>query len=769
MRKKFVGSKERAPVRAIDHKVAVQSIKPFHMKTRLRGDNRMSRTIIVSNRLPVTVSNDSGVFEYKKSIGGLSTGLKSVHEQSDSIWVGWPGISEDSFTDGEKDEAAKKLKEEFACCPVRLSEREVENYYHKFCNSTIWPLFHYFMARTQYDTDSWNAYRSVNEKFLMVVERFLDDNSKVWIHDYQLMLLPRMIKEKYPHVQVGFFLHIPFPSAEIFRLLIWREEILSGMLGADLIGFHTYDYVRHFLSSTRRILGIENSFNKIAYEDRQVAVDAFPMGIDYNRFSKKSDENKVEANLEGRVDTKEGKIILSVDRLDYTKGIPHRIRAFNRFLALFPEYCGRVCMHLIVAPSRVEVDSYGALLREINQEVSKTNGKYGTMNWMPVWFFFRSFDQKELILHYRSADVLLVTPLRDGMNLVAKEYIASRYDFGGMPVISETAGAASELPEAVIVNVNDIDAIANGIKTALEMPEAEKASRNKMMHKRLRRYDVEFWAKEFLNALDRATTDSANDYPAIRLDREGAGIEEAYRIAKKRLIMLDYDGTLVGFQVRPEMAQPDEQLRELLARLSKDPKNTVVLISGRAKGDLEGWFGKTKRIHLVAAHGLWVRIAGQHGWTRTVPLDNTWKEPLRPIMELYADRMPGSWVEEKDDSIALHYRKCDPDMVNARLPEVRDTVLSMTQSTTLALLDGNRVLEIKDSRVSKGTAASRLQNRDDYDFILGAGDDYTDEDLFLSLPQEAFSIKVGAGKTAAVYRLKSWKAMRGLLKQLAEN
>ena len=729
----------------------------------------MSRTIIISNRLPVTISKDSGVFGYKKSIGGLSTGLKSVHEQSGSLWVGWPGLSEENFTDGEKDEAAKKLKEEYACCPVHLSEREVEEYYHKFCNSTIWPLFHYFTARTRYDTESWNTYRSVNERFLAVVERFLDDNSKVWIHDYQLMLLPRMIKEKYPNVQVGFFLHIPFPSAEIFRLLIWREEILNGMLGADLVGFHTYDYVRHFLSGTRRILGLENSFNKIAFEDRQVAVDAFPMGIDYNRFAKKSADKKTDAILDGLAESKGAKIVLSVDRLDYTKGIPQRIRAFKRFLTLFPEYCGQVRMHLIVAPSRVEVDSYGALLREINQEVSNTNGEFGTMDWMPVWFFFRSFDQEELILHYRSADVLLVTPLRDGMNLVAKEYIASRFDFGGMLVISETAGAASELPEAVIVNPNDIDAIAKGIKSALEMPKTEKTSRNKIMHNRLRRYDVDFWANEFLNALDRATADSANNYPAIRLDREGAGIEEAYRHAKKRLIMLDYDGTLVGFQIRPEMAQPDEQLRELLARLSKDSKNTVVLISGRAKGDLESWFGRTKRMHLVAAHGLWIRVAGQHGWTRTVPLDNAWKEPLRPIMELYADRMPGSWVEEKDDSIALHYRKCDPDMVSVRLPEVRDTVLTMTQSTTLALLDGNKVLEIKDSRVNKGTAASRFLHTEDYDFILGAGDDYTDEDLFSALPQEAFSIKVGAGKTAAVYRLKSWNALRGLLKKLAGN
>ncbi len=723
----------------------------------------MSNTIIISNRLPVTVLKNNGAVSYHKSIGGLSTGLKSVHDGSDSVWVGWPGLPEEDLTQQERDDASDKLKNTYACCPVHLSAHEVEEYYHGFCNSTIWPLFHYFTAKTQYDPANWETYRIVNKKFFEATKQFINDNSRVWIHDYQLLLLPGMIKEQFPHAQVGFFLHIPFPSGEIFRLLIWREEILNGMLGADLIGFHTYDYVRHFLSATRRILGVENSFNKIALEDRLVSVDAFPMGIDYKRFSKKdkSKSTEIQKNINE-------KIILSVDRLDYTKGIPHRIRAFARFLTRFPQYRKKVRLHLIVAPSRVEVESYGELLREINQEVSEINGKFATMDWMPVWFFFRSFDQEELIRHYRSADVLLVTPLRDGMNLIAKEYIASRTDLGGMPVISETAGAASELSEAVIVNPNDIDAIAQGIKTALEMTEKEKSTRNKVMHNRLRRYDVDFWAKEFLDALDRATADSVNDYPAIRLDREGAGIEEAYKTAKNRLILLDYDGTLVGFQVRPELAQPDDLLMKLLKQLCENPKNTMVLISGRAKGDLQGWFDKIKDLNLVAAHGLWMRSADQPDWSMAVPLDSTWKGTLRPILDLYSDRMPGSWVEEKDDSLAVHYRKCDPDMIASRLPELRDTLLTMTQSSTLALLEGNRVLEIKDNRVSKGTAASFFLNRSQYDFVLAAGDDYTDEDLFSVMPQEAYSIKIGAGKTSAVYRLRSPNSLRGLLAKLAE-
>jgi len=576
-----------------------------------------------------------------------------------------------------------------------------------------------------------------------------------------------MIKDHFPDTQVGFFLHIPFPSFEIFRLLIWRKEILRGMLGADLIGFHTFEYARHFLSSVRHLLGLENTMNRISYEDRYVQVDAFPMGIDYPFFAREQEEESFqEEALEIIQQTQGTKIILSVDRLDYTKGIPGRLKAFERFLTSYPEYREKVRYHLIVAPSRTDVDLYDDLRKEITEVVSSINGHFGTFTWMPVWFFFRSFSQESLITLYRHSDVLLVTPLRDGMNLVCKEYIAARTDYDGMVVISETAGAASELGEAVIVNANDCDAIARGLKTALDMPREEKKARNKTMHRRLQRYNVDFWAGEFLHALRHSVSESTQTIKQRSIEKGSYLIENAYQNANKRVLFLDYDGTLVGFSPQPDQARPDEELIQLLEVLVNDPRNTVVIISGRERYDLEEWF-QNLNLYIIASHGLWLRYPGQE-WIMTTSLDNDWKDPIRYIMELYTDRIPGSLIEEKDYSLAWHYRQSDPDMIAVKLSEVRETLRSIIQAETLGLQEGNKVLEVKDNRVNKGFGAAAFIQNQEYDFIFAVGDDYTDEDLFTSLPQDAYTVKVGLGNISAAYFLKSWQSMRRILKKFAD-
>lgn len=723
----------------------------------------MSKLIIISNRLPVNIKKEAKQFNYQKSIGGLATGLQSYHEQADSLWIGWPGLADEEINPEAKEKIKEKLKAEFKCLPVFLSDEDIDQYYYGFCNNTIWPLFHYFTGKARYEFSNWEAYQRVNRKFFDAVETIIGENDVVWIHDYQLMLLPRMIKDKHPNTQVGFFLHIPFPSFEIFRLLIWREEILKGLLGADLIGFHTFDYVRHFLSSVRRLLSLEYNFNKISYEDRYVQVDAFPMGIDYEFFSRtdEGDDPEIKEIVESLKDTR---IILSIDRLDYTKGLTQRIKAFSRFLSKYPEYREKVRLNMIVAPSREAVDSYDDQRREITELISEVNGKQGTLTWMPIWFFYRSFTQKHLINLYRHADVLLVTPLRDGMNLVAKEYIAARTDCEGMLVISETAGAASELGEAVVVNANDYNAIASGIKTALDMPRDEKIARNKMMHRRLQRYNVDFWASEFLNALARAFLESAQTVAQGNIERDSYKIEEAYKKAENRILFLDYDGTLVGFKPTPDQARPDEELKSMLSGLANDPRNTVFIVSGRDRHILDEWLGNLN-LYLLASHGLWLRHPDQKDWSMLVSLGNDWKDSVRHILELYTDRVPGSLIEEKEYSLAWHYRQCEPEMAAVKLSEMRETLISMIHSTTLGLQEGNKVLEIKDSRVNKGYVASLMIQRQNYDFILGVGDDYTDEDLLLSLPANAFSIKIGLGSTHARYHLKSWQSMRSMLKK----
>lgn len=726
----------------------------------------MNNIIIISNRLPITVQkNNDGKIEYIESIGGLSTGLKNIHQQGNSIWIGWPGIANDKLTIDEKNDINKKMVEEYRCLPVFLYEEEINQYYHGFCNKTIWPLFHYFQEKTEYDFENWEAYKKVNSKFFEAVESVIKPNDTVWVHDYQLMLLPEMIKTKYFSSQVGFFLHIPFPSTEIFKLLIWRTEILTGILGADLIGFHTYDYARHFLSSARRLLGLENNLNKIAYENRYVQVNAFPMGIEYKRFFQHCEERNVIDESDDFVNIGSIKTILSVDRLDYTKGIPQRIKSFGRFLKNYPEYQGKVILILIVAPSRVEVDSYSQLLKQIKERISEINGRYGTMKWVPILFFFRSFSQEKLIEFYRQTDVLLVTPLRDGMNLIAKEYIASRNDYKGMIVISETAGAASELGEAILVNANDFNSIAEGIKTALEMPDEEIITRNKRMHERLKRYNVFFWASEFLNSLNQTVIESIEISTQKNAEENIEIIKTEYKKANKRVLFLDYDGTLVGLTSIPEKAKPDEQIRKLLQKLASDTRNTVVIISGRDRDVLSKWLGDLN-LSLIASHGLWLRCMQAEDWKMMMELDNDWKSSVRNIMEIYTDRMPGSFIEEKEYSLAWHYRQCDPDMVATKLHEIKDALISMIQSSTLELINGNKVLEVNDSRFNKGYSALNLIQNQDFDFVFAVGDDATDEDLFSLLPKNSYTIKIGAGSTNAGYRIKSWKSLRKMLEEL---
>lgn len=724
----------------------------------------MGKIIFVSNRLPITVKKQDGELSYNESIGGLATGLKSYHQQGGSLWAGWPGIASDELIEEEQLTIEKELDEKYQSLPVYLSEQEIEQYYHGFSNETIWPLFHYFTGNTEYSQDTWKAYKRVNEKFFEALTPVIENDDTIWIHDYQLMLLPQMIREKYPEARIGFFLHIPFPSFEIFRLLIWREEILQGLLGANLIGFHTYDYVRHFVSSVRRVLGIEHNLYKLNCDTHTVQVDAFPMGIDYDYFNKFRTE-QVSTELEAFIESTKGvRNIISIDRLDYTKGIPDRIRAFKRFLEEYPEYHERVRLNLIVAPSRVEVETYDRLKKQIETLVSEVNGQFGTANWMPVWFFFRSFSQEDLITFYRHSDVLLVTPLRDGMNLVAKEFIAARNDFKGMLVLSETAGAASELGEAVIVNPNDHRAIARGIKAALDLPETEIVERNRRMHNRISRYNVHFWADEFISALQNMELEQKSGKPLLKLTGESP-MEEAYKGAEQRLLFLDYDGTLVGFKSTPDQAKPDEELKRLLTELSEDERNKVVIITGRDRYTIEKWLGDLN-IYIIASHGLWFRKPNE-AWAKTISVDESWKEPIRHILEMYTDRMPGSLIEEKDFSLAWHYRQCEPDTIAQKRDELREALISITQSMSIGVLEGNKVLEVKDSRVNKGNGVHLLTQDEGYDFILGVGDDQTDEDLFAALPEGAYSIKVGTGNTQAAFRLKSPKEVRAMLRKMA--
>jgi len=722
----------------------------------------MQRLLIVSNRLPLTIQERKGELYIEPSVGGLATGLSSWYKSCHSVWIGWAGIGRKQIK-GEKDIMARLLSEN--CHPVSLSQPDVEAYYHGFCNRTIWPLFHYFPLYAEYSEDFWQAYERVNTAFANVVAGIAKPNDIIWVHDYHLMLLPKLLRERLPKATMGFFLHIPFPSFEIFRLLPWRKQILEGLLGADLAGFHTYDYTGHFLDSVHRLLGYEVAMGQTTVADRVVRADAFPMGINYEQFSSAAQDQKAQAERK-RFHRKLGdcQVILSVDRLDYTKGIPQRLEAFSMFLDRNPKFKRKVILVLLVVPSRTRVEHYIQLKKQLDGLVGEINGKYGTIGWMPVWYLYRSLPFHSLAALYSLADVALVTPLRDGMNLVAKEYTATKTDGKGVLILSETAGAAQELGEAIIINANNQEEIAQALVKALEMPEQEQIEHNRTMQKRLRRYDVVQWANEFMDKLlytkklQREMEEKALTYEMQRK------LASDFQESDKALLLLDYDGTLVPFAPKPAEAMPGANLLRLLEKLTRNPRTEVVLISGRDKDTLEAWFGGLN-VGLVAEHGVWIKEKGG-GWETIETLSSEWKEEVYPILESWVDRTPGSFIEEKEFSLVWHYRKANPRLGELRARELMNNLSDITANLNLQVLEGSKIVELKNTDINKGRAASRWISREKWDFILALGDDWTDEDTFKVLPSTAWSIKVGFGASAARFSLSSPSKATSLLRKL---
>lgn len=747
----------------------------------------MTKTIIVSNRLPIEfkitcekIDNLSDCdtcelpeykIDIKQSVGGLATGLKSIHEQGNSIWIGWSGLTEEQLTPAQQifvTEAAAKEN----CASVALTEKDVNDFYLGFSNKSLWPLFHYFLEFTEYDPEQWKAYVAVNRKFADLVLKHAVEGDTIWVHDYQLLLLPAMLRESNPELSIGFFLHIPFPGFEIFRTCPWREELLEGILGADLIGFHTYDYVQNFLHSVKRIAGYPVKFNEIAVKHRTIKADSFPMGIDYDRFHNAALKHQLRTSREKselmcrlnehEINDPESKLILSIDRMDYTKGIPNRIKAFEYFLEKYPQHLGKVRLVMLAVPSRSEVLQYSMLKKETDELVGRINGKIANIGWTPIWYFYRSMPFEDLVALYSFSHVALITPLRDGMNLVAKEYVATRTQEDGVIILSEMAGAASEMQEAILINPNSFNQFADALHEALEMDTTEQARRIKALQKRLSRYTVEKWAMDFMKALHESEHTSHEAFVTKRLDITlQQRIYHDFNAASKRLLLLDYDGTLVGFRSNPDDAAPDQELYELLDTLNEDPQTEIAIISGRGRESIERWFSD-KNYTLITDHGIWMRKTGET-WEHLEDPKTEWKEIIRPIMESFVDRTPGAFIEEKEYSLAFHFRKADSEMSEVRMWELKNLLTGMVSENGLSVLDGHKVLEVKNSIVNKGRATARLLADHPADFIFAAGDDYTDEFMFEALPESAHSVKIGRMETLAKYSLRDTAELRKVL------
>jgi len=726
----------------------------------------MHRVLIVANRLPVTVkATDEGV-EVQRSAGGLATGLLRPHEQSGGLWVGWSGAPEELTP--KQQSALEEQLTAMRLVAVPLTADQVTRYYEGFSNGVLWPLFHYLLDQVPLHVRDWDAYVEVNERFADIVAQHYQQGDLIWVHDYQLLLLPDLLRKRLPDARIGFFLHIPFPSEELFRTLPERDRILRGLLGADLVGFHTPAYLRHFAASLTQ-LGLTVEIDKVQLTEREVRLGVFPMGIDAAAFTTLAEDPAVQAEAKALRGDESVRLLVGVDRLDYTKGIPRRLLSYERMLHTHPELRERVRLVQVAVPSRTGVGAYQEFRTLVESLVGRINGDLGTPRWVPVHYIYRSLSEQELVALYRAADVMLVTPLRDGMNLVAKEFVASRTDGDGVLVLSEFAGASWELPEAVQVNPYDVDGMAENTYRALMMDPEERRARLTPLRLRVEAYDVHRWATTFLEQLDTATHRSpaavaAPGGPAAARQALHSRLQEAEEL----LVFLDYDGTLVPYTPTPELARPDAALIELLEELARRPHTELHVVSGRGREALEHWLGDLP-IALHAEHGFWSRSPEAPGWVPAAEITGEWREPALAILRDITARTPGSLLEVKSVALAWHYRMADQEAGARRANELRLHLSQLLSNQPVEILAGHKVIEIRPYGVNKGRIVPSLPGeRLAATTLLAIGDDRTDEDLFAAVPPEGITIRVGPGPTRARFRLESVAAVRALLRSLVE-
>jgi len=713
--------------------------------------------VVVSNRLPFTVTQTASGPARKPSAGGLVSAMAPVLSKRGGTWVGWPGAEyrPEDFESGDDDP--------YRVAPVSLSAEEIDLYYHGFSNRTLWPLFHSMTGRAVFDSDDWRSYEAVNDRFADVAtaEAKHDGAGFVWVHDYHLMLAPIRIRTGLPGVGIGFFLHIPFPPYDIFRLLPWDRVLLRGILSAHLVGFHVRSYASNFFDCVERSLGarVDRREGLIEYGDQTTRVGMFPIGIDFDRF------DSFARGANARPDSSRERVVLGVDRLDYTKGIPERMLAFERMLEDHPEYHERVVLLQHAVPSRSQVAEYRELKREIDGLVGRINGRFATAEWSPIRYLYRSVDQELLCSIYRDADVALVTPLRDGMNLVAKEYVACQVADPGVLILSKLAGSAQTMREALLVNPYDIDGTAEAIHRALEMDESERRSRMAALRKRERRDDIEAWVHSFLAAADDERTEV---HPIQDSDFEDwlADFLRGYGLA----LFLDYDGTLCSLQEHPSRANLTPSMRTAVEACAARDDTLVAVVSGRALTDVKQKVGHPGIIY-AGNHGL--EMEGEN-----IPhfvhedLVHYRQRAVELAAELADLEVDGAWTEAKGPTLTYHYRAVPEAQREGLVREAkriiheagyqaRDAHCAVEARPPIGWDKGRAVLHVLRTRY--GPAWSERVR------VIYIGDDETDEDAFRFLAGLATTFRVGSAdtQTAATRLLPDVDSVEDLLEWLA--
>jgi trehalose 6-phosphate synthase/phosphatase len=700
-----------------------------------------------------------GTESWRTSPGGLVTALEPMMRAADGAWVGWPGVADRSFDPFEKDG--------ISIIPVPLSELEVEHFYEGFSNDTLWPLYHDVIAPPSYHREWWDAYVAVNRRFAAAAASAAASGATVWVHDYQLQLVPRMLREARPDLVIGFFNHIPFPSYGIYAQLPWRKQILDGLLGADLIGFQRVADAGNFSRAVRRLFGYPTRGVGIDVpgeggQTRRVIAKHFPISIDaasYEALARRPDIQERARQI--REDLGNPKtIMLGVDRLDYTKGIAHRIKAYGELLADGSLSVEDVTLVQVASPSRERVGTYKALRDEIELAVGRLNGDYSTISHTAISYHHHGYPREEMVALYLAADVMLVTALRDGMNLVAKEYVAVRFDGDGVLVLSEFAGAADELKQAVLINPHDIDGVKAAILRAIAMPRTERTRRMRALRRKVFDNDVAAWSASFLRTL----TEGAAVQAGIPADLDAALREISG--AEKLLVALDFDGTLAPHVDQPEDARAVEGTRDAVQRLLDLPGVRVAFVSGRALVSLQHVAQPQNDVLLTGSHGIEVQLDTPDIELGLVAAELEQLNALADVLERISGSVSGTWIERKPAGLALHTRLATPQAGQAAQRRAREETEQLLPGLTVR--EGKNVLEFSVRSSTKGDALERLREHTGADRVLYAGDDVTDEDAFAVLRAGDIGLKIGAGVSLAGYRVRGPNEVTEVLRLLAD-
>jgi len=723
------------------------------------------RIIVVSNRLPVTgtvksIDKDRIEWCFKMSSGGLVAGLEGVKKKFPFLWIGWPGMNiPDEF---QRRKFEDQLYNECRCVPVFLEDQLADEHYNGFSNGVLWPLFHYQLEESgsNFSEKLWISYVEANKRFASIIESVSCENDLIWIHDYHLMQVAQVLRKRNSKVRIGFFLHIPFPSSEIFQALPVRKAILTGLLHCDLLGFHTYDYARHFLSSCSRILGLETTPGGVTFENRFVPVGVFPIGIDSEKFAKELRTEKVAKLIEIHRRNFHGKkILLAVDRLDYIKGIPHRMMAYARFLEKYPEFQGKVVLVQVAVPSRTEVEEYKRLKHEVDALVGHINGNYGTIGSNPIHYLYQSVPFAELCALYAVSDVAMVTSIRDGMNLVAQEFIACQNQNHGVLILSEFTGSAPCLFGALLVNPWNTEEVANTIYEALTMSEVDRSMKHATMANFVTSHNASRWGESFMKELDRISCVATRSDEARPLNSSMTLF--AFREASDRLLIFSSDGALIPFASLPFLATPSTKILKILETLSQDPRNTIYILSGRDRTTLSQWFGSLK-LGLVAEHGFFMRhVNSNDQWlSLESEVDLSWKRRIIPVFQDFTERTPGSFFEEKETGLTWHFRSSDRQVGLLRAQELH----SMLDTTTFPanVILGEKTVDVRPYGCNYTSVLKRIMKfHENFSFML-----YIGEPVNIDFSNDSRVFACGIGKMTRNFYVKNTEEVVKLLESL---